>query len=413
MKHWGIVLLLCLGIVACSSDKKVAPKDGRITLQEELIIPKSKQKIKLESSENIFLVDSPAYNVQNKRPALNKLSSSEDWKISAAESQKDNGPFLSSPVIGKENVYTLDSNFVVRAHNRANGEMLWQTPLGENDIGLSLVKKGTQLIALSPKGKVISVNTDGKILWEKDFKTPFRNNPVLEKGNLYLLSSSNDMWVLDAQKGKEKWHYKTDAPALFLQQMGTPAVSQETVIVPFSTGIVVAFDKNSGSYLWEEDMNGTKSFDRISNIAQMSSSPVIDEQIVYLVGHANKTGAFDLKSGRNIWILPYGSQLTPIVNGNAIFILTQDNILMALNKKDGHLFWQTAIPEIKKLKGLYFLDQKIIVIGQERVITLNALNGQIEDFITAEFDGSIPVLAQDGWYYLRKNGKLIHQGQVQ
>ncbi len=412
MKHWGIVLLLCLGIVACSSDKKIAPKEGRIGLQENIELKKEQQKVKLLKPIDVVMVDAPTYNSYNQRLNLKISIPSNDWKAKDAEGQKENGPRLPSPVIGKKNVYTLDSEFIVRAYQRDSGNLLWQTPLIGDETGLSLVKKDTLLIALSSKGKVVALNTDGKILWQKDLKAPFRNTPVLEKENLYLLSANNDVWVLTTKKGEEKWHYKTDAPLTFLQQMGTPAVFQGTLVVPFSSGLVMAFDKNTGAYLWEEDMNGNKAFDRISTMAQMTANPVIDEQNVFLVGHADKTGAYDLIDGHEIWTIPHGSQLTPLINGNTFFILTNQNELLALNKDTGGVFWRQTIPEIKGKKVMLMLDNKVVVIGSERSITLNAQTGQIEDFLKIDLNGSVPVIAQDGWYYLRKNGQLIHQGKI-
>ena len=199
----------------------------------------------------------------------------------------------------------------------------------------------------------------------------------------------------------------------FLQQMGTPAVSKNTIVVPFSSGLNVAFDKMTGAYLWEEEMNGNKTFDRISTITQMTASPVIDGTNVYLVGHADKTGAYRLSDGQEIWSITHGGQLTPLINGNAFFMLTNQNELLALNKSNGHLFWQQGIPEIQGKEAMVLLDGKIIILGTERSIILDAKTGKIEDFIETNFDGSIPVVTQDGWYYLREDGKLIHQGQIQ
>ena len=413
MKHWGIVLLLCLGIVACSSDKKIAPKEGRISLQENTILQKAGQKIQLAKAVNTVTVSTPFYNPQNKFPTIKDLTPTENWKKSGAEDQNKNGPLLPAVTLDKEQVYTLDSKFVVRAHDRANGNTLWEKVLTEDEVGLALVKNDSLLIALSLKGKVFALNTKGEILWQKDLKAPFRNVPVLEKNSLYLVSANNDVWVLNTKKGQEKWHYKTDAPTTFLQQMGTPAISQNVIIVPFSSGLVVAFDKTTGSYLWEEDMSGNKAFDRISTIAQMTASPVIDGQNVYLVGHADKTGAYRLSDGHEIWNITHGGQLTPVISGNTIFILTRQNEILALDKSNGRLFWQKAIPEIKGKKAMILLDDKLIITGTEESVILSALTGELEETVKTNFDGSIPVVAQDGWYYLRKNGKLIHQGQIQ
>lgn len=412
-RQLGILCLLCLTVLGCASDKKVAPKEGRIPLQQEIIIDKADGKIKLDKGVNPTMVSGILYNAQNKRPAFKKINPTQDWEKDGASEQGKNGILLPTPVTGKSNVYTLDNEFTVRAHRRSDGELLWDKKLGnKDDNGISLIKSDNGLIALSQKGQIFALDFKGKVLWQKDLDSPFRNNPTLYKGKLYLLSANNDVWALNDANGKEIWHYKTEAPITFLQQMGTPAVLANTLIVPFSSGLVMAFDKDTGAYLWEQDMTGAKAFDRISNISQMTASPVIDGKTVFLFGHANRSGAFDLKDGSKIWTITHGGQLTPVINGNAIFVLTSDNVLMALNKNNGHLFWQQKIPEIKGKKALFIQDKAIWVIGEEKIISLDITKGQIIQEIKSEITGSRPILTGDGWYYLTQNGQLIHQGQL-
>ena len=413
-RQLGILCLLCLAVFGCASDKKIAPKEGRISLQEEVVIKKANTTLQLENVKNTSIIHSPLYNAQNNIPRIKSTSSQSNWVQKGADKQSDNGTLLPAPVTGKKNVYTLDGKFVARAHLRSTGENLWQTKLSETpDIGIGFVKDNNRLIALSQNGQVVALDFNGKILWQKDLNAPFRNNPTLHENDIYLLSANNDIWSLDADNGKENWHYKTEAPMTFLQQMGGPAIEDDRLIVPFSSGTVIAFDKDTGTYLWEQDITGVKAFNHISNIAQMTASPVIDDDMLYLVGHANRSGAFDLIDGEEIWSLPYGGQLTPIINGNVLFFLTNENTLLALDKKTGDLFWQQALPEIKGKKGIYLLDNQIWLIGNEQSIILNANDGKIINYSKSDIDGSRPILAQDGWYYLKKNGQLVHQDKLQ
>ncbi len=412
-RQLGILCLLCLAVFGCASDKKFAPKEGRISLQEEVVIPKADTAIQLESIKNDMIIHTPFYNAQNNAPRMKSTSDQNNWIQKGAEEQSNNGILLPAPITGKKNVYTLDGEFVARAHLRSTGENLWQTKLSEiSDAGVGFAKDNDRLIALSQNGKVVAIDFNGKILWQKDLKAPFRNNPTIHENNIYLLSANNDVWALNIDNGKENWHYKTEAPMTFLQQMGSPAIDGDRLIVPFSSGSVIAFDKNTGAYLWEQDMTGAKAFNHISNITQMTASPVIDDDTAYLVGHANRSAAFDLIDGEEIWSLPYGGQLTPIVNGNVFFFLTNDNTLLALDKKTSHLFWQQALPEIKGKKGLFLQDGKLWVVGSEKSISFDIKKGKYEDIIETDTNGSRPILAHDGWYYLKKNGQLVHQDKL-
>jgi hypothetical protein len=55
-RQLGILCLLCLAVFGCASDKKFAPKEGRISLQEEVVIPKADTAIQLESIKNDMII---------------------------------------------------------------------------------------------------------------------------------------------------------------------------------------------------------------------------------------------------------------------------------------------------------------------------------------------------------------------
>lgn len=184
--------------------------------------------------------------------------------------------------------------------------------------GVGLAANKDSIAVLDENGNVAVFNNKGELQWKKEFNTPFRNSPLLANNTLYLLSSSNDLWALEAKTGKEKWHYKTTESQTLLQGMGSPAVANDVLVVPFSTGEIIGFVATTGSLLWSQDLIGEKIFSAIAQLSQMTASPVIERGIVYLVGHNGKTLAVNLKTGESLWQLPRGGQNTPLISGNAL-----------------------------------------------------------------------------------------------
>ena len=232
----------------------------------------------------------------------------------------------------------------------------------------------------------------------------------MNENTLYLLSVNNDLWVLNAKTGDEKWRYKTTAPLTLLQGMGRPALSNDILVVPFLSGEAVAFDADSGTLLWIQDLVGEKAFDAVAGLTQMSASPVIENGIVYLVGHGGKTMAINLKTGESLWQLARGGKTTPLISGNALFFVDNDNNLVALNKKSGKLFWETKLDKVV-WKGPYLVNEKLVLFADEEGILVDPKNGKVTPS-EKRIAGSTPAFTNEGVYFMGDNGVLYHWGNI-
>ncbi len=410
MKRIGVLLLgTCLILGACSDTKKIAPKEGRIAVLATEETAQSSEKVRLDKAANITQWTAPNTNTRNKMPALS-LKNTKEWKAKGAEGRGKNDLPMVSPVVMGDKVYTLDNESQVFARNVKEGNESWHAVLGTKLQGVGLTANKNFVIAVDENGTVKAFNTKGKELWKKEFNTPFRNAPLLNENTLYLLSANNDLWVLNAKTGDEKWRYKTTAPLTLLQGMGRPALSGNVLVVPFSSGEAVAFDADSGTLLWIQDLVGEKVFNAVAGLTQMSASPVIENGIVYLVGHGGKTMAANLKTGESLWQLARGGKTTPLISGNALFFVDNDNNLVALNKKSGKLFWETKLDKVV-WKGPYLVNEKLVLFADEKGILVDPKNGKVTPS-EKRIAGSTPAFTNEGVYFMGDNGALYHWGNI-
>lgn len=193
--------------------------------------------------------------------------------------------------------------------------------------------------------------------------------------------------------------------------MGRPALANNTVVVPFSSGEVIAFDATTGVLLWTQDLVGKKAFDAVAGLTQMRASPVIEENgIVYLVGHGGQTMAVNLKTGESLWQLDRGGKTTPLVSGNALFFVDNKNNLLAINKRSGKLFWEVALENLV-WKGPYLIDEKLVLFSNEKSVFVEPENGQLT-YQKIKMEGSDPAFIDDGIFFLGDNGVLYHWGKI-
>ena len=125
-------------------------------------------------------------------------------------------------------------------------------------------------------------------------------------------------------------------------------------------------------------------FVQLSNadeLREILSSAKEYDMPVYIIGNAQKLGAFDLKTGAVQFIQNIGGQNTPVVSGNALFMITTQNTLVALDKKSGALIWETSLVSEEKKgvawKGPVLAQNQLIVVSNKGDVQFfNAVNGE-------------------------------------
>ena len=206
MKRIGLLVLgVCLVVGACSDTKKIAPKEGRISVISGKEMEKSSEKVRLAKARNTNEWTAPNANVYNKIPAVSLTKSTPAWKVSGAEGRSKNDLPMVTPIIVGDRIYTLDTEGRLLARNSKGGKELWRIDLETNAQGVGLTANKKQIIAIDEHGTLKAFDTEGKEPWKKEFKTAFRNSPLMTNESVYLLSLDNNFWVLNAKTGKEKW----------------------------------------------------------------------------------------------------------------------------------------------------------------------------------------------------------------
>jgi outer membrane protein assembly factor BamB len=87
---------------------------------------------------------------------------------------------------------------------------------------------------------------------------------------------------------------------------------------------------------------------RRSSVVELSTIhglPVISDGRVYATGLGGLLVSLDLRSGRRLWERDVGSTQTPWVAGDWLFLLTVDQIIIAVNVQDGAIAWVTQLPQ--------------------------------------------------------------------
>ena len=420
MKKFLILCLVALGVVACADKGPVAPKEGRQSVGAVWSDPEqSKDPVKPGQAESVKAWVFAYKNTANNRPQA-KVSGNKKLvrHVSIGKGINDEHQTLGGPIVFKNIIYTLDSRFNLQATDLKTAKSLWRKSLGDiegttaKSVGLAIYHK--KLYAVAGNGLVIAMDLSGKQLWTRSLNVPLRSAPVLDDNRLFLSSSHNELFALDADNGKDLWKYTGERAVTNFFGMGTPAVQGNVVVMPTTSGRVVAFDAASGMMLWAEDMWTQKTYNPILDIPHMTAAPVIDGNNVYLVGNAGKTGLYRLSNGASLFTIGIGGRETPALSGNALYVISNRKELMALNKNQGKLFWKVALTGLKDRDnaaiwyGPVLINNSVVVTSSlGDVVFYNAKTGKEERHEKQDELIGAPIVVGETMLLLTTDGTLL------
>mgnify|MGYP003289163952 CR=1 FL=1 len=415
---YAVCLLALLG--GCTQTKKTAPQEGRIAVQTKTqtpLIQKENSVIELSEPTAIQSWNFTFNNAENNIPHA-KINGFDKkvWDENVGKGISGSQMSLSAPVTADGLIYTLDSRLRLTQTN-AEGDVIWDLYLRPDNTMPAIASVGLAyedglIYAVSGDGIVYAVVPQGDILWQYDTKNMLRSAPTVKNNRLYVLGTNNELIVLNTKDGSIAWSYKNMETTTNLLGMGQPAVSNGIIVVPFSSGEIIAFNEKTGELLWSNTLLSYRTFNQIADLSHVLASPVIDNNTVYLIGNAHQMGAFNLKTGKPIFVNPIGGQTTPVIVGNSLFMITNKDTLIAMDKHTGSIFWEKDLYSQTEKRVAWHTpipanNQLIVTSGEGDVIVFDMQTGteikktKIEKLFVA------PIAYSNGLLFYTNNADLI------
>jgi outer membrane protein assembly factor BamB len=332
------------------------------------------------NSSPIVLNNSIYYRARGGRLAcINIHSGKNRWTL------KVDGEITTPPIASGQSIYIGTSKGSILSVNIRDSSIRWKTSLESiSDSGVEIstspILVNNNIFAITEDGIVLAVDKkDGTIRWQTDPKYPSSYSPAADDGKLYVISP-NALFSLDQRNGEEVWKYDTDRKFTF--QSG-PTIGNSLVYVSSSQDGLYAIDAQTGEFRWlADDLNTADvvtppavmdeivyvGFDRVYAINSENGSiewksksldaggvPTIADDTVFISSHTlNKSGiyAINIKNGQIRWIYDINSIVPsgPIIANGTLIAITRDDRMFALKPgKTKRSHWidilQQSIPE--------------------------------------------------------------------
>jgi len=332
---------------------------------------------------------------------------------------------VAQPVVAEGKYFALNSVGEVVALNADTGGTLWRVDVmpkeeGEGDVGggigysngtLYVATGGAEVLALSPG--------DGKILWRAEIGAPVRGAPTISGNRIYVVTTENELIALDAQKkGERLWNFSGVAETTGILGAANPAIEGNIVVVPQSSGEIVALRVENGRQLWTERLAAARQINPITNIADITARPVIDRGMVIAVSNAGRLAALDIRTGRRLWDVDIGSIQTPWLAGDWVYTLSNEGQLVCIDRESGRIKWSVQLNGFATERqrrnpivwtGPVLASDRLIVAGSHgEALSLSPYTGQVLGrIVIGERVLISPILANGTIYFLDDSGRVL------
>ena len=325
---------------------------------------------------------------------------------------------ISSPLVFENNIIFSDNNGTIFNINQ-NGEINWK-----KNIYKKIYKKVYKNLVFSIYqnniyvadniGFIYSIGlNNGKLVWIKNHGIPIKSNIKIYKNKIFLINQDNRILCFNTKNGSKIWDIRSVPSFIKLQNFLSSAISKQgDVIAISSSGDLFKVNANNGKIDWS--LNTLEStLAHATDFFKSSEIVIIDDNIIF--SSKSSIFSYNLNTGYTNWKQEVSSIGAPIIDGKNIFILTDNGYFVIIDKDTGILISSTNILKILKKKkqetkitGFIMGSGKIYsVTSNGYLIVSSPVSGKVEYFKKiGDPVISAPIINNGKLYILTKNSRI-------
>lgn len=338
------------------------------------------------------------------------------WSVSIGEGSSAERRLLAQPIVAEGKVFAMDTENYVTAYEASSGKRLWRMIVvpeeAEDDaFGGGLAYDSGKVYVTTGAAEALALDASkGDILWRQSVTAPVRSGPTVSASRVFAVSVDNQLHALDARDGGKLWTNAGIAEVASLLGGSSPAVEGTTVVAPYTSGELVALRIDNGRQTWADTLTAVRRVDAVSALADIRGLPVIDRGRVYAISNSGRMAAIDIRSGARVWDISVPSVQTPWVAGEFVFVLTTQDEVACISRRDGRVRWVMQLPlwvdEKKQEDKIFWVgpvlaSDRLVVAGSHgKILSISPYDGAVLGKIDVDAPVRIPPVVADGVLYV-------------
>ena len=293
-------------------------------------------------------------------------------------------------LIDDNHLFYFDSNgSIIKFDNNSN--IVWkQNHYSKQDKKLQPIlffgKSGEDLFIADSLANyyVINKNT-GKLKWKKKHSSSFNSQIKTFEDKALVIDMENKLRCFSLETGDLLWSVKTQQSLLRSQKKQSLILNNQNVFFSNSIGDVTAVDISSGKVIWQTPTQSNVTF---TNTYFLKLSDIVsDKDAIFVSNNNNQFFSIDLLSGAVNWKQDFSSELRPAIIGDYLVTISDDGLLVVMNKESGQIIRITDLFKNIKEKSKKYYQPIGFLVGKfyiyvstnnGRVLVVNFREGKIE-----------------------------------
>ena len=347
------------------------------------------------------------------------------WRADVGQGSSNRATLTAPPVTSETAIFTIDASHTLIATELNSGSRLWRAQIESSNrrdglsFGAGLAYHEGRLILASGFGFVAVFDaSNGAEIWRTQTEAPMTGAPTVKDDRIFVSSNNNEILAFSLDEGQVLWSDQAIAESARVLGASSPAAVEEIVVVPYSSGEIIAYLSANGRRLWTEALASAGRFTPISSINDIGARPVLGGGLVFAGSQSGVLAAIDGRTGNRVWQQPIGTTQAPALAGEYIFVMGVEAELACLKAATGQVVWVKELEKFRnseKKKGRITYAGPIIANGRILIVSsqgqLLSMDPQTGEEIERLKLGSTvyiePIVALDKLFILTDEARLI------
>lgn len=313
-----------------------------------------------------------------------------------------------SPAISGDFIYAASEDGVVKAFNKATGDVLWTYKT--DDQIFSGVGAGDQHLAVVLRaGTLIVLNDDGTEAWQASLDGEVITQPQIQFGLVVVQQANGVVRAFDVRTGVDVWRYDSQLPSLTLRGNAAPLVLSDVTFAALDNGKLIAIDNASGELVFDRLLIQPAGRTEIQRLVDIDGQPAIQNGVLYLASAADTVLAMSLSDGLVLWRRNLASYQSVALGLSKVYVASDDGLVHALDQVSGTNVWMQSQLKYRSLTAPYTWQTSVVTTDTEGVVyVMSQQDGQLLAMTKPATDGLGGQLVGDSnsLFVLSNSGKL-------
>ena len=272
----------------------------------------------------------------------------ENWEIKFKGENKLN---KFEPAFSGSSLFFADQKGNVSNIDIQSGEIIWESEL-DSTISAGIVAGFGRLFLSDDKGNLICLDqNDGSIQWKSFAGGEGLANVGVDAGLVVVKTASGFLNAFNIETGSEEWSYRSVAPNLTVRGSSSPVINENIVYATFDNGRIGAFNLKTGLPIWDGAISFTEGVSELDNLIDADSSPILEGNRIYTVNFQGNLSVFDAAQRRAVWESKESSFYEPFILRGVLGIVSADSKISTYSSRTFEDSWKLEEYALRELSN--------------------------------------------------------------